>query len=101
MTTSFRRSTLCEAVQLLWPADRDRDPAGPVQRLGIVGHIDDRETAEVLLGLGERPVLADVALPRSSSIVRVGHPPSLKAIRYLAISSSSAHGSRSNRTRPE
>src|SRR5689334_32489 len=43
MTTSFRHSTLCEAVHLLWPADRDRDPAGPVPRLGIVGHIDNRE----------------------------------------------------------
>jgi hypothetical protein len=46
-------------VHLLRPADRDRDPAGPVARLGIAGHIDDRETAEVLLGLDERPVGED------------------------------------------
>jgi hypothetical protein len=46
-------------VHLLRPADRDRDPAGPVPRLGIVGHIDDREAAEVLLGLDERPVGED------------------------------------------
>jgi len=45
-----------EAVHLLRPADRDRDPAGPVPRRGIVGHIDDREAAEVLLALDERPV---------------------------------------------
>ena len=48
-----------EAVHLLRPADRDRDPAGPVPRLGIAGYIDDRETAEVLLGLGKRPVGED------------------------------------------
>jgi len=36
-------------VHLLRPADHDGDPAGPIPRLGIVGHIDDRETAEVLL----------------------------------------------------
>jgi hypothetical protein len=45
-----------EAVYLLRPADRDRDPAGPIPCRGIVGHIDDRETAEVLLGLDERSV---------------------------------------------
>jgi hypothetical protein len=48
-----------EAVHLLRPADRDRDSAGPVPRLGIVGHIDDRETAKVLLRLGERSVGED------------------------------------------
>ena len=48
-----------EAVHLLRPADRDRDPAGPVARLGVAWHIDDRETAEMLLGLGERPVGED------------------------------------------
>jgi hypothetical protein len=45
-----------EAVHLLRPADRDRDPAGPVPRPGIVRHINYGETAEVLLGLDERPV---------------------------------------------
>jgi hypothetical protein len=35
-----------KAVHLLWPADRDRDPAGPVPCLSIAGHIDDRETAD-------------------------------------------------------
>jgi hypothetical protein len=29
----------------LRPADRDRDTAGPIPRLGVVGHIDDCETA--------------------------------------------------------
>ena len=53
------RQAMREAVHLLWPADRDRDPAGPVPRVGIVGHIDDRETTEVFLGLGERPVGED------------------------------------------
>jgi NAD(P)-dependent dehydrogenase (short-subunit alcohol dehydrogenase family) len=48
-----------EAVHLLRPADRDRDPPGPVPRLGVAGHVDDREAAEVLLGLGERPVGED------------------------------------------
>ena len=48
-----------EAVHLLRPADRDGDPAGPVPRLGIVGHVDDREAAEVLLGLDERPIGED------------------------------------------
>ena len=38
---------------------RDRDPARPVPRLGIVWHVDDREAAKVLLGLGERPVSED------------------------------------------
>src|SRR6266571_74482 len=56
LRVSARRYAMREAVHLLRPADRDRDPAGPVPRLGIAGHIDDRETAEVLLGLDERPV---------------------------------------------
>src|SRR6476619_971162 len=113
-----------EAVHLLRPADRDRDPAGPVPGRLLVGHIDDREAAEVLLGLDVRPVgedgraaaavdasrppslktktpasvissikaLPEVALSRSSSIVRSGTHSSLKAIRYSAISGSFAQG---------
>ena len=45
-----------QAVRFLRPDDRDRDPAGPIPCPGIVGHINDRETAEMLLGLDERPV---------------------------------------------
>src|SRR6266571_5575445 len=56
LRVSAQRYAMREAVYLLRPADRDRDPAGPIPRLGIAGHIDDRETAEVLLGLDERPV---------------------------------------------
>src|SRR5215469_11929303 len=51
-----QRYAMREAVHLLGPADRDRDPAGPIPCRVVVGHIDDRETAKVLLGLGERPV---------------------------------------------
>jgi len=96
-----------EAVHLLRPADGDRDPARPVPCRGIVGHVDDRETAQVLLGLDVGPVKtktpasvisssrASPALPlsRSSSSVSSGAHSSLKAIRYRAISGSSATGS--------
>src|SRR6516164_6969357 len=53
---SARRYAMRETVHLLRPADGDRDPAGPMPCLGIVGHIDDGETAEVLLGLDEGAV---------------------------------------------
>src|SRR5262252_6368254 len=59
-----------EAVHLLRPADRDRDPAGPVSRLGIVGHIDDGEPAEVLLGLDVRP---DSEYGRAAARVDAAH----------------------------
>ncbi len=48
-----------EAVHLLRPADRDGDPAGPVARVLVGGDLDDRQAAEVLLGLDERPVGED------------------------------------------
>jgi hypothetical protein len=38
----------------LRPAHRDRDPAWPSAGLGMIAHFDDREAAEVLLGLDER-----------------------------------------------
>ena len=56
LRVSAHRYAMREAVHLLRPADRDRDPAGPIPCLGIVGHIDDCETAEVLLSLDKRPV---------------------------------------------
>ena len=40
-----------EAVHLLRPADRDRDPAGPIPRPGIVGHIG-------LLAIGDRVIVS-------------------------------------------
>jgi hypothetical protein len=40
-------------VHFLRPADRDRDPAGPIPCLGVVGHINDGKAAELLPGLGE------------------------------------------------
>jgi hypothetical protein len=39
MRVSAQRYAMREAVHLLRPADRDRDPAGPVPRPGIAGHI--------------------------------------------------------------
>src|SRR6516162_942213 len=56
LRVSARLYAMREAAHLLRPADRDRDPAGPMPCLGIARHIDDRETAEVLLGLDEGPV---------------------------------------------
>src|SRR5215467_12014656 len=67
---SAQRYAMREAVQLLRPADRDRDPAGPIPCLGIVGHIDDRETAQVLLGLDERAVTED---RRAAARVHAAH----------------------------
>jgi hypothetical protein len=46
-------AAIVAAVHFLRPADRDRDPVGPILCLGVVGHINDGKTAEVLLGLGE------------------------------------------------
>jgi hypothetical protein len=70
-----------EAVHLLRPADRDRDPSGPVPCLGVVGHIDDRETTEVLLGLDERPVGEygrTAVRVDAANDVDASRPPSLK-----------------------
>ena len=46
MRVNAQRYAMREAVHLLRPADRHRNPAGPVPGPGIVGHIDDRETTE-------------------------------------------------------
>jgi hypothetical protein len=75
-----------EAVQLLRPADRDRDPAGPIPRLGIAGHIDNRETAEVLLGLDERPV-GEEGLAAGLQLARCTEAPARMARGISATSS--------------
>jgi len=54
--SAAQRYAMWESVYLLWPTDRDRDPASPVPCCGIVSHIDDGEAAEMLLGLDERSV---------------------------------------------
>src|SRR4051812_27075550 len=53
---SVRRPLRLEAADLLRPAARLRDPAGPRACGVLVGHVDDRQPAEVLLGLDERSV---------------------------------------------
>lgn len=48
-----------EPVHLLRPVEHGREPAGPVPRRRVVGHVDDGEAAEVLLGLDVRAVGED------------------------------------------
>src|SRR5438034_757674 len=48
-----------EPVYLLRPVEHGREPAGPVPRRLIVGHVHDGEAAEVLLGLDVRAVGED------------------------------------------
>ena len=38
-----------KAMDLLRPADRYRDAAGPISRREVVGHVDDREATEMFL----------------------------------------------------
>src|SRR5215469_6566981 len=56
---SAQRDAMGEAVYLLWPTDRDRNPAGPIPGLSIVGYVGDREATEMFLGLDVRPVSED------------------------------------------
>src|SRR6476659_9275763 len=52
--TLHRRSL--ESANLLWPAARFRDLAGPRPGGLLVGHVHDGEPAQELLGLDEGPV---------------------------------------------
>lgn len=93
MRVSLELRAIRELAHLLRPADRDGAPAGPVPRLGIVGHVDDREAAEVLLGLDVQPIGEDGrAAGRAPSTLHTtidpSRPPSLKTQTLAAFISS-------------
>src|SRR6266498_3230246 len=62
-----------EPVHLLRPVEHGREPAGPVSRRRVVGHVHDGEAAEVLLGLDVRAVGEDgLAVDRLDTAHRGG-----------------------------
>src|SRR6185369_5329055 len=52
----FRVRRVPEPSNLLWPPTRHRDLRRPQARSLLVGHVDDGEAAELLLGFGVRTI---------------------------------------------
>jgi hypothetical protein len=81
MARSAGPRAMREAVHLLRPADRDRDPAGPVPRVGIAWHIDHAKPPRCSLASVNGPSVKTGEPLLGSTLhtaVDASRPPSLK-----------------------